>query len=180
MWNLPKGEDFLPGLSIQELQRLCRSEKKAKPMLRLLCAIHRKEEKSIDEIAVFTNMKRRTVHETLKRFVERGIETKDSIKQSGRPPDLTLEQRKKLVQRLEQGPAYNKGGLWSTKEVQDYIRKEFNVKYTRGYVWELLIAMGFSLQKPRPRHYKSASKEEIQRFKKKLRCWQEILEKKDS
>ena len=177
VWNLPKGDEFLPGVSIKELQRLYREETNAKPMLRLLCAIHRKEGKSIDDIARFTNMKRRTVHETLKRFVERGVEAKDSIKQSGRPPDLTLEQRKMLVQRLDQGPAYNKGGLWTTKEVREYIRKEFGVAYTHGYVWELLTAMGFSLQRPRPKHYKSASEEEVTHFKKKLRCWQEITEK---
>ena len=122
VWNLPKGDDFLPGVSIQELRGLYKAEKKAKPKLRLLCAIHRKEGKSIDDIAGFTNMKRRTVHETLRRFVDRGISAKDSIKQTGRPPELTLKQRKKLVLRLEQGPSYNKGGLWTTKDVQEYIR----------------------------------------------------------
>ena len=153
VWKLPKGDDFLPDISIEDLQRLYEREKKAKPKLRLLCAIHRKEGRSIDEIASFTKMKRRTVHDTLWRFVERGIDAKDSIKQPGRPPKLTPEQRKRLVQRLEEGPPYNMGGLWTTKAVQEYIKKEFGVSYTLAHVWELLIAMGFSLQRPRPRHY---------------------------
>ena len=157
LWKLPKGDDFLPGVSIQELRRLYKKEQKAKPKLRLLCAIHRKEGRSLDDIAGFTNMKRRTVHDTLWRFVERGINAKDSITQTGRPPALTLKQRKKLIQRLEEGPPYNKDGLWTTKDVQEYIRKEFGVSYTHGHVWEILTAMGFSLQRPRPRHYKTPS-----------------------
>jgi len=174
LWKLPKGDDFLPGVSIQELRRLYGMEKKAKPKLRLLCAIHRKEGASIDDIARYANMKRRTVHATLWRFVERGIDAKDSLKRSGRPPKLTLEQRKKLIKRLDQGPPYNKGGLWTTKDVQEYIRREFGVSYTHGHVWELLRAAGFSLQRPRPRHYKAPSKEEVDDFKKRLACWRDI------
>lgn len=177
MWNLPKGEDFLPGVSIEDLREVYRREQKARPKLRVLCAIHRKEGKSIDDIAGFTNMKRRTVHETLRRFVERGIEAKDSINQTGRPPKLTSKQRKKLVLRLEQGPPYNKGGLWTTKEVRELIRKEFGVKYTHSHVWELLKAAGFSLQRPRPRHHKTPSTEEIERFKKGYIAG-EVLQKK--
>lgn len=178
MWNLPKDEDFLPCDSVQELRELYEKEKKAKPKLRLLCAIHRKEGKSIDDIAGFTNMKRRTVHETLRRFVERGIDAKDSIKQKGRPPKLTEKQRGELIERLDHGPPYNRTGLWTTKEVRELIRKEFGVKYTHAHVWELLTVVGFSLQRPRPKHYKAPSEEEIERFKKRLQCWQNITGRK--
>ena len=176
MWNLPKGEDFLPRVSIQELRRLYKEEQKAKPKLRLLCAIHRKEGKSIDDIAGFTNMKRRTVHETLWRFVDRGVSAKDSIKQSGRPPELTEKQRRELIGRLERGPPYNRSGLWTTKEVRELIRKEFGVEYTHSHVWELLKTAGFSLQRPRPRHHKAPSKKEVEDFKKRLQCWRNITE----
>lgn len=174
MWNLPKGDDFLPGVSIQELRGLYKAEKKAKPKLRLLCAIHRKEGKSIDDIAGFTNMKRRTVHETLRRFVERGVEAKDNLKRTGRPPKLTEKQRLKLVEILERGPPHNNSGLWTTKEVRELIRKKFGVAYIHRYVWQILIAVGFSIQKPRPRNYKAPSNIEIARFKKKPLCWQNI------
>ena len=180
LWNLPKGNDFLPGVGIRELRKLYRVEKKAKPKLRLLCAIHRKEGKSIDDIAGFTNMKRRTVHETLWRFVDRGIEAKDSLKQSGRPPELTEKQRRKLIKMLERGPQYNRSGLWTTKEVRELIRKEFGVEYTHSHVWELLKAAGFSLQRPRPKHYKAPSKKEVERFKKRLQCWRNITGEKGS
>jgi len=179
MWNLPKGEDFLPEVSIHDLRRIYREERIAKPKLRVLCAIHRKEGRSIDDIAASLSMKRRTVHDTLRRFMERGMSAKDSIKQKGRPPKLTAKQRGKLIAGLERGPPYNKSGLWTTKEVREYIRKEFGVEYTHGHVWELLKAVGFSIQRPRPRHYKAPSEKEIKHFKKKLLCWQRITEKKD-
>jgi len=178
MWELPKGEDFLPKTGIEQLRTAYTTEQKAKPKLRLLCAIHRKEGKSIDQIADLTNLKRRTVHETLRRFNERGLAAKDSIKQDGRPPKLTLEQRKKLLRKLGHGPAYNNSGLWTTKEVAELIRREFGVTYATKYVWELLMAAGFSIQRPRPRHYKAPDEAEVAHFKKRPMCWQGITGRK--
>jgi len=177
MWDLPKGDLFLPKVSLEELECLYASENRAKPKIRLLCAIHRKNESSIDEIAQITNLKRRTVHAILHRFQERGINGKDSIKQTGRPAFLTLKQRKELVKQLEIGPPKNKTGLWSTKEVREHIQKKYDVTYTTVHIWELLKALGFSLQRPRPRHRKAPDAQEIDRFKKKLPGWRAIIEK---
>lgn len=164
MWNLPKGEDFLPNNSLQKLERLYATENRAKPKIRLLCAIHRKKAASLDDIAEITNLKRATVHSILRRFQERGINGKDAIKQTGRPPFLTLKQRKEIVRQLEKGPPKNRTGLWSTKEVQEFIKQKYGVKYTNVHVWELLRALGFTVQKPRPRHRKAPDAEEVERF----------------
>lgn len=174
MWSLPKGEDFLPKISLGNLKRKYAKEERAKPKLRLLCAIHRKEGEGIDGIASATNMKRRTVHAILHRFVERGVEAKDSIKQKGKEPKLSIQQRQKLITRLEQGPPYNPVGLWTTKEVRNLIKKEFGVQYTSVHVWGLLQAAGFSIQKPRPRNYQAPSGQKVARFKKKLQCWRDL------
>lgn len=180
MWNLLKGEDFLPKTDISRLRGLYNSEPKAKPKLRLLCAIHRKEGKSIDAIADKTKMKRRTVHETLRRFMERGIDGKDSIKQEGRPPRLTKPQRRQLIRQLERGPPHNASGLWTTKEVRELIHQKYGVKYAHSHVWELLTVAGFSLQTPRPRNHKAPDKAEVERFKKRLQCWRNVTVKKAS
>jgi transposase len=178
MWDLPKGDFFLPKVSLKELEYLYATENRAKPKIRLLCAIHRKRGASIDEIADSTSLKRRTVHAILRRFQERGINGKDSIKQTGRPAFLTLKQRKELIKQLEIGPPKNKTGLWSTKEVKEHIYKKYGVTYTNVHVWELLKALGFSLQRPRPRHRKAPDAQEIERFKKKLPGWRAIIENK--
>ena len=179
MWTLPKGESFLPDVSLRRLQRLYAVEKKAKPKLRLLCAICRKEGNSLDEVTARVSMKRRTVHEILKRFDERGINGKDSIKQTGQPFHLTLPQRKELAQKLRRGPPNNKSGLWTTKEVQAFIKKKYGVTYVHTHVWEILKPGGFSLQKPRNRHYKAATPRINADFKKKLPGWHAIIAKRD-
>ena len=178
VWELPKGNSFLPKVGLERLQEMYKIEQRAKPKIRLLCAIHRKEGKSIDEIAEKTNLKRRTVHAILHRFCSRGIDAKDSIKQEGRPPFLTIGQRKKLVKQLGRGPPGNKTGLWTTKEVREYIRRRYGVNYTSVHVWELLRVLGFTIQRPRPRHYKHSTEEETERFKKKLPGWYAIIDKK--
>jgi hypothetical protein len=58
MWNLPKGNKFLPKTTLKELETLYTTEKKAKPKTRLLYAIHRKKGASIDNIAQITNQKK--------------------------------------------------------------------------------------------------------------------------
>ena len=119
MWDLPKGDAFLPRTNLDTLQKMYSAEQKAKPKLRLLCAIHRKKGESIDEIVEATNLKRTTIHDILHRFENKGITAKDAIKQQGRTPFLTLRQRKSLIKHLEQrGPSGNRGGLWTTKEVR--------------------------------------------------------------
>ena len=177
-WTLPKSDSFLPDASIEELQKLYSAEKKAKPKLRLLCAIRRKEGESLDQIADGLRMPRRTVHEVLRRFDQRGIAAKDSIRQAGRVPFLTLPQRKDLARRLIKGPPHNASGLWTTKEVRALIKEKYDVKYTPTHVWGLLKAGGFSLQKPRNRNYKAASPEEQARFKKRLQGWRDIIDAK--
>jgi len=176
MWNLPKGDNFLPKTTLGELENLYAAEKKAKPKTRLLCAIHRKKGASIDAIAEITNQKRATVHAMLRRFQERGTGGKDAIKQTGRPAFLTLKQRKELVKQIEKGPPGNKTSLWSTKEVKEYVKEKYGVEYTNVHIWELLKALGFTLQRPRPRHRKAPDAQETERFKKKLPGWCAIIE----
>lgn len=181
MWDLPKGDQFLPRVELTQLQNMYVLEHHTKPKLRLLCAIHRKKGESIDEIVNATDLKRTTVHDILHRFCEKGVIAKDAIKQRGRIPFLTLRQRRSLVRHLERrGPSGNKGGLWTTKEVREYIRKRYDVKYTHVHVWELMQALGFSIQKPRPRHYKHPDDVEVNKFKKKLPGWYAIIEKEAS
>src|SRR3989339_2066107 len=168
MWTLLKGKQFLATFSVNKLQKFYDEERNAKAKLRLLSAVHRKKGKSIDEIAYLLSKPRRTIHGWLVRFQQRGINAKNGIKQSGRPVELTIKQRKKLLKILERGPPHNPSGLWSTKEVRELITKQFKRTYVKQHVWRLLVSVGFSMQRPRKRHYQRPSDEEIALFKKKL------------
>ena len=179
MWTLPKRNQFLPDISLQRVRLLYAGEKNPKAKLRLLAAIHRKQGKSIDEIAYLLSTSRDTVYGWLRRFTTRGIDAKDSIKQSGRPAQLTVKQRVKLVRILEQGPPHNRSGLWTTKELRAMIAKKFKRTYVKQHVWRLLVSLGFSMQRPRKRHYQRPSGEEIVQFKKKLDGKQSTAVRKD-
>lgn len=179
MWKLTKGNTFLPKISLKRLQKMYDTEKNAKPKLRLLSTVHRKSGKSIDEIAYLLSKPRRTIHGWLTKFQQRGIDGKDSIKQSGRPATLTLTQRKNLVKDLERGPPHNRTGLWSTKELKDLLKRKYKVEFVNQHIWRLLVSLGFSMQRPRKRHYKKPSEEEIATFKKKQNEKSDIIERKD-
>ena len=179
MWKLNKGKNFLPKTSLKILQKMYDKEKNAKSKLRLLSAVHRKQRKSIDEIADLLSKPRRTIHGWLTRFQKRGINGKDSIKQSGRPATLKLTQRKNLVKDLERGPPHNRTGLWSTKELKDLLKRKYHVEFVNQHVWRMLISLGFSMQRPRKQHYKKPSEEEIATFKKKQDEKQNITVRKD-
>lgn len=166
-WDLARGEEFLSRTSLSELKRLMQAEHEAKPRLRLLIALHRKQGKSLDYIAEACGVPRRTVHGTIERFQERGVTAAHAAKKEGRPPQLSLKQRKQLVRELERGPAHNPSRLWTTKQVRELIRKKFGVAYAPQHVWRILKACGFALLRPRPRHHNAATRLEMERFKKK-------------
>jgi len=46
-WNLARGEEFLPDVSLDELKKQITAEKERQPRLRLLVALNRKQNKSI-------------------------------------------------------------------------------------------------------------------------------------
>ncbi|MGH6840585.1 MAG: helix-turn-helix domain-containing protein [Methylocella sp.] len=74
----------------------------------------------------------------------------------------------KLHDRLREPPA--DGGLWSSRKVADWMAGELglaSVAPQRG--WEALKAIGWSIQKPRPKNPKSATPEEAAAFKKSSR-----------
>lgn len=166
MWQLEKGDSFLPETSLEELRKLYKNEANSKAKFRLLAAVHRKHGKSIDDIAWLLEKPRRTIHGWLTYFQERGISGKDSIKQTGRPAKLAEKQIQELVKALERGPPHNPRGLWTTKEVREFIKNRYGISFVPQHVWRILVALGFTLQRPRKKHHKSVSPEEIERFKK--------------
>lgn len=177
-WNLARGETFLPHVSLKELKRKMAAETNAKARLRWLIAIHRKQDKPIDEIADACATKRTTVHGVLHRFQDKGKQAAHAIKQEGRTPRLSKRQRERLLEILDKGNPRTPSRLWTSKEVLALIQRKFNVTYTPQHVWKLLIACGFSLQQPRPRHYKSPGKEVHDAFKKKRDASPAITERK--
>src|ERR1035441_8952705 len=69
---------------------------------------------------------------------------------AGRKPRLTKRQKNMLEQRLLAAPervGYDTS-LWSSERVAHLIEREFGVRYHPGHVWKLLVALGWSCQRP--------------------------------
>jgi transposase len=71
----------------------------------------------------------------------------------GRPPKLTVAQRRRLARLIVAGPevAGYRTSLWTCRRIVDLIRRHFDVVYHPDHVGRLLRACGFSPQRPQPR-----------------------------
>ena len=85
----------------------------------------------------------------------------------GRPQRLQAHQRQELIELLKQGAlaAGYATEMWTTRRVAEQIRKRWGIAYHPGHVWKILIALGWSCQKPERRA--------IQRDPKKIRQWKQ-------
>ena len=75
-----------------------------------------------------------------------------------------------LRERLKSPP--EDGGVWTAKKVAAVMAAELGLERVaeqRG--WEALRAIGWTLQKPRPRHARAASPEEQEAYKKNSSKW---------
>jgi len=71
-------------------------------------------------------------------------------KSTGRPPVVTLEQRKQLVKLVENGPeAFGfVGAVWTAKRIQAVARQQLNLRVGLSTIKNVLHQEGFSVQKP--------------------------------
>jgi len=67
----------------------------------------------------------------------------------GRPPRLTLKQKKQLVHLLIQGAMAHgyRTELWTTQRIADLIERRLGVRYYCNHVGKLLYQIGWSHQK---------------------------------
>lgn len=171
-WLLSSGDDFLPDVSLSALRKCYSAETDAKAKLRLLIGMHRKQGKSIDDIAASLHKPRRTVHGWLWRLEDSGLSGAVDKPRSGRPKRLTAKQLVALRRDLLKEPAKCKypEAFWNTRLVQEYVRKKFGVLFVDRHMRRLLHKMGFSQQKPRPSDYRADIPSQ-KRFKKNSKGW---------
>ena len=161
MAYVPKGTDYLPNKSVNELVDLYRREKDSKASIRLLCAIHRKNGKSIPDIANILLIPTSTVSDHLRRLSKNFNKLYDERIQQ-RPPRLTNKEHKQLVNAIRNPP--NQSGypaiVWTTKMILHYIQTNFNKKFTAHGIRKLLYRANFVRLKPRPYHAKGDKKQQ--------------------
>ncbi len=125
---------------------------------------------TIGEVAVILSFSTRWVRLLIKRYNEHGPDSLgDQRAGNGTAPTiLTPEALGSLKERLKTPP--DDGGLWTGPKVARWLAKFHNLKSVhkqRG--WDALVGIGYSIQKPRPRHPQAASEEDRAALKKTAR-----------
>jgi transposase len=121
----------------------------------------------IAEVAATVSFARRWVERLLARYNAQGPQALGDLRRrnGASPSVLKPDLLEKLKARLLDPPP--DGGLWTSPKVAAWMAGELGLAAVlpqRG--WEALKAIGWSVQKPRPRHPASATPEEREGFKK--------------
>ena len=91
-----------------------------------------------------------TVSRWARAVAEEGERALEAVGRAGRKSLLDEKQRKRLVERLLEGP--EKLGyetpLWTCGRVSHLIEQEFGVRYHSGHVWKILRQLNWSPQRP--------------------------------
>lgn len=119
------------------------------------------------QVSTLTAFSQRWIQQVLERYNAEGPDALGDLRRrNGRSATvLTPIVLDALRTRLTEPPP--DGGLWSSRKVSAYLAEQLGVETVsvqRG--WDALQAIGWSLQRPRPKNPKSASDEEAAAFKK--------------
>ena len=159
------GDEFLKNVSKDELRLMQAREKDYKVKAMLQAAIHRKKGMLLKEIAEAVGKAASTIYGWLSRL-ESGMGRRYDFKSSGRPCRLSEAQMSSLDKDLEKNP--EKSGFhrstWTAKLVVRHILDKFGVRYSANGALRLTSRLNFSVRKPRPVPYNSATKEEIEKY----------------
>lgn len=126
-----------------ELERRYKQERDRRVAERIQCIILLHDGKNAKEVAETLLVSKKTIKRWIKAFVKFGIEGLCKLKhgESGAELRLNGEQVERLEKHLQEQ-------IRSTKEVMDYIEKEFGIKYSESGVFKLLKRLGYSYKKP--------------------------------
>jgi transposase len=162
--------DHLSGLALEQQYRSCTDVTAARHVqaIWLLAKGHH-----IAEVAATVSFARRWVERLLARYNAQGPQALGDLRHRNgtNPSILRPDLLEKLKARLREPPP--DGGLWTSPKVAAWMAGELGLAAVlpqRG--WEALKAIGWSVQKPRPRHPASATPEEREAFKK---SWPRLL-----
>jgi transposase len=117
------------------------------------------------EVADVVGLSAVTVRAVLHRWNAHGPDgVGDLRKHNGADPKLTARRRDALYAALLRRPP--DGGVWTGPKVARYVRDRWRVTVRPETGWRWLVALGFTLQVPRPTHPRAADARTRHRWKK--------------
>ncbi len=154
-------------LSLEELQAEYRGSGDAVLARHFLVIWYLAQGRGFGEVAKSTGFGQRWVEQLLERYNRLGpASLGDRRRGNGaRPRLLTSQVLERLRERLQSPP--DDGGQWTAKKAAAFVASQHGLdKVAEQRGWGALKAIGWTLQRPRPRHAKAATAEEQAAFKK--------------
>lgn len=154
-------------LSVAELQAGSRGSKDATLARHYQVIWLLSQGRTVAETARLTGFVPRWVEELLVRYNAFGPSSLGDRRRGNgaKPTILTPEVLDMLRERVKSPP--DDGGVWTSKKVAAVIAAALGVaRVAEQRGWEALRAIGWTIQRPRPRHARAASPEEQTVFKK--------------
>lgn len=131
------------------------------------------------EVARQVHVVPQTVARWVHQYRAQGKSALQKAGRAGRKPRLSQTQRQQLEKLLVQGPERlgYETPLWTCPRVAHLIEQEFQVSYHEGHVWKILVALGWSPQRPEGR---ARERDEKQILNWKKNVWPELKKKRAS
>jgi transposase len=122
------------------------------------------------EVARQVGVHRQSVNRWSKQLVSGGRSALKRAAHTGRPPQLSATDLRRIEQGLERGPEAlgYATSLWTSWRVADLIERECRVKYSTVHAWRVLRSLGWTPQGP-ARRALERDEEAIRRWKSKRR-----------
>ena len=136
-----------------ELRSRAQKDKEPRVVLRIQGILMSLMGHTSGEIAEHLKVHRSTVPLWIDQWNRYGKEGLLEGHRSGRPTALSREERERLCDILDSGPAaYGlETGIWTSPLVRQVIEEELGQRYHAGHVRKLLQQLGYSVQRPTTR-----------------------------
>lgn len=153
--------------SVEELKEKYRDSKCKVESRRIQVVWWLAEGKSRKEVVELSGYSKRQLIAIINRYKEGGLKELRDKRGEGKGAKKLLSDEEMLLFGQIVRKDYEKGVIWNGKKVVEWVKEELGkeIYVSRGY--EMLGAIGFSVQRVRPRHVKG-DKEKQEGFKKNL------------
>lgn len=138
---------------IKVLRQVAQTDKAPRVALRLEAIMLSVQGQTTGQIAQGLQVDRTRVHAWIGAWNQHGDEGLLEGHRSGRPAQLSADQREQLADILDSGPVAHglNTGVWTSPLIAQVIQDEFAVRYHPGHVRHLLKGLNFSVQRPKTR-----------------------------
>lgn len=143
---------------------------------RLQLLLYLREERNMRNVAELLRISLGSVPYWKQRFEKQGLAGLQDKSGRGRKSELNKKQMKKLLSAVDNGlemkDGYKRG--FKTKDVREFIKKEFGIDYTTRHCRRIMRNMSYNLKVPRSRN-KSRNQNDVdefkEQFKKNFQVW---------